>query len=217
MEIHVVESTRQILVNNVPIEALIGALAFFVGFVSLFIAIKAARESARSNMLSHLPVITLDYDYSKSQVIVKNIGQGTAVDIALDKYYNWSADKDFKLYGLSTLVFEKVNILNAGDSLTIQHKVKGLQDALGILTYTIFSQHTKGLDFIIKFRDVAGRKYITVVHTQEGKVEVRRFPRASGIRTGLTLIRYKAVQAVLTVIYSIIVKFKKYQDRRPAK
>jgi len=217
MNIQVVEATRQILVNGVPIEALIGASAFLVALVSLFIALKSARESARANILSYLPVITLNYDYDMSKVIIKNIGRGTAVDIVLDKYYNWSADKDFKMYGLSTVVFEKVNMLDAGKSLTVGHKVKGLEDSLGILTFTIFSKHTKNIDFIVKFRDISGKKYFTVIHIQGGKVEVREFPKSVGARTTLTLCRYRTVQGVLTVIYFIFVNYRKFKDENRTK
>lgn len=217
LNVQIIEGTRQILVNNVPVEAIIGSLAFLVAFVSLSIAVRAARESARANTLSSLPVITLDYDHNEQKVIVKNIGKGTAVDIVLDKYYNWSADKDFNIYGLSTLVFEKVNILDAGKAVTVSNTVKGLGDVLGILTFTIFSKHTKSLDFIVKFRDISGKKYFTLINIKKGKVEVRNFPKGMGMVVFFELAYYKAAQAFLTVLYFIFVKYKKFEDKQRKK
>jgi hypothetical protein len=212
MEIQVGESARQILVNNVPVEAFIGALALLVAFISLFIAIKTARETARANILNYLPVITLDYNNHEDKVIIKNVGRGTAVNIVLDKYYNWSADQNFKLYGLSTVVFETVNMLDAGKKVTVNNKIKGLPDSLGILTFSIFSSHTKNLDFIVKFKDISGEKYYSIIHIHKGKIEIRRFPSRLNIPTSLALAYHKVKQGILSLIYLIIVKYKEHTD-----
>lgn len=217
MNFEVIDQSRQILLNGIPVEALVSASAFFVAIISILIAIRSSRETARANILSHLPVISLDFDGKADKVIIKNIGKSTAVDIVLDKYYNWSADDNFEIFGRSTLVFEKINLLEAGKSITVNHKVKGLRDVLGVLTFTIFSKHSKKIDFIVKFRDISGKKYYTVVRISQSKVEVRVFPRGVGLKTLLTLARYKTIQFFLSIVYFVIVKTKKYKHIRNKK
>lgn len=214
MNFTVVEGTRQLLLNGTPIGDVIGLVALTVALFSLIMAARSARESARANSLAYLPVVTLDFDQTNDKVIVKNLGKGTAVNVKVDKYYNWSADKQFKIYGLTKLSFSKVNMLNAGESVTLKDKISGIGDPLGLTRFTIFSEHTKSLDFLVKFSDFTGRSYLTVVNIQKGEVSVKRFPRAFGVRSIITLLRYKITQACLSVIYYLLVKYKKFKDDR---
>ena len=214
MHFTVVEGTRQLLLNGTPISDVIGLVALIVALFSVIMATRSAKESARANSLAYLPVVTLDFDHSSDKVIVKNLGKGTAVNVQVDKYYNWSADKQFKIYGLTTLAFEKVNMLNAGEQVTLKDKISGIGDPLGLTRFIIFSEHTKSLDFLVKFSDFTGKRYLTVVNIQKGEVKVKKFPRAFGLRSLTTLLRYKITQACLSVIYYLLVKYKKFNDSR---
>lgn len=212
MNFKVVEGTHQLILNGVPISDVIGLIALIVALFSLIMASRSARESARANSLAYLPVVTLDFDYSNDRVIVKNMGKGTAVNIQVDKYYNWYADKQFRIYGLTKLAFSKVNMLNSGDSVTLKDKISGIADPLGLTRFTIFSEHTKNLDFLVKFSDFTDRSYLTVVNIQKGEVSVKKFPRAFGLRAYLVLLEYKTTQACLSVVYYALVKYKKIND-----
>ncbi len=214
MNFTVVEGTRQLLLNGTPISDVIGLIALTVALLSLIMAARSTRESARANSLAYLPVVTLGFDHTNDKVIVKNLGNGTAVNVQVDKYYNWSADRQFKIYGLTTLSFSKVNMLNSGESVTLKDKISGVGDPLGLTRFIIFSEHTKSLDFLVNFSDFAGRRYLTVVNIQKGEVSVKKFPRAFGFRALLTLSRYKITQSCLSVIYYLLVKYKKAKDNR---
>ena len=208
---------RQINIFGLPLVDVIGALSFLIILLTLYAALRASRESARANMLNSLPLLTLDYDHDGDEVIVKNFGNGIAVNVRVDSFYNWWADKDFNLYGLTKVVFKKISILKHNDRAVLKTELKGVTDLLILTKFIMFSKTQKPLIFAIKFSDLSGKRYITKVRIDKGEVEIISSPKALNLVNRIKLIIMRLRERCTMLWYFLKVNIRKHKDRRAKK
>ena len=206
---------KQIEVFNLPLVDVIGAFSFLIILVTLYASLRAAKESARANMLSSLPLLTLSYE--RDEVIVENSGNGVAANVKVDSFYNWWADKDFKLYGLTKLVFKKIPILKHGEKAVLEKTIKGVTDPLRLTTFIMFSKNQKPLIFAIKFSDLSGKRYITKVRIYKSKVEIVSSPKGLGFINQIKLTSMRFTEKCTMVWYFIKTKNRKFKDEHDSK
>ncbi len=204
---------RQLNVFDLPLADVIGGLSFFVVLLTLYASLRAARESARANMLNSLPLITLDYDHSKDEVIIENFGKGLAVNVQVDKFYNWVADKHFHLYGLQKVVFKKIPILKHNEKIILPTIVKG-SDPFGLAKFTIFSVNQAPLVFAIKFSDLSGKRFLMKVCIEKGTAAVSSSPKELNLATRMGLFAMRATEAGTMAKLFTKVQIKKIRDGR---
>ncbi len=210
----VYDNQRQIDIFGLPLIDLLGALTFLIVLLTLYASLRAARESARANMLSSLPLITLSYDHSKDEVIVENSGSGIAINVKVDSFYNWWADGQFNLYGLTKILFLKMPILRHGDRRVLQATIKGVTDPFGLTKFTMFSKKQRPLTFAIRFSDLAGQRYITKIRIEDSSAYIVSSPQRLSMLNWLKLGIMRLGELATMVRYAIKVKRTQYRDKK---
>jgi hypothetical protein len=214
----VYDNPRQIDIWGLPLADVIGALSFLIILLALYASLRAARETARANMLNSLPLLTLSFDFKNDEVIVENSGSGVAVNIKVDNFYNWWADKDFKHYGLTKVLFKKIPILKHGKTAVLKADVKGVRDLMGMTKFVMFSTNQKRpLTFAVKFSDLGGKRYITKVRISKGDVEIVSTPKPLNLIIWIGLVFTRGREVITMAWYFLKVRNRKYQDERVAK
>lgn len=203
---------RQIDVFGLPLVDLIGVFTLLIVLLTLYASLRAVRETARANMLSSLPIITLSYDYDKDEVIVENNGSGVAVNVKVDNFYNWWADKTFNLYGLTKIVFTKISILKHGEKQILQATIRGVTDPLGLTKFVMFSKNQKPLYFAIKFSDLSGQRYITEVKIEQGNVDIVSSPCRLNLLSRAKLVLMRSRELITMLRFGLKVKMTKRRD-----
>lgn len=219
--IFTVSDQKQIQIYGLPVVDLLAIVTFLVVLFTLRASLRAAQETARANILGHLPLITLSYEMSKDswedKVTIENSGNGIATNVKVDNFYNWWADKDFNLYGLTTVVFSKIPILKDGDKQTLQVTTKGVTDTFGIIKYIMFSKTQKKLVFAITFSDLSGQRYITKVAITSGVVEIILSPRRFTLIQRFNLLVMRLGELAIALRNAAKVQIAKYKHQREKK
>jgi hypothetical protein len=211
----VVDHQQQIEIFHLPLLDLVGALSFIFLTVTLYASLKAAKETARANMLNSLPIVTLrsSYKIGDDKAVIINSGQGVAVNVKVDSFYQWLADKQFNLYGVNKTNFDVVTLLNANSEVALKHHARGVDDLFDLSRFMMFSASEKPLIFAIRFSDLSGKKFITKVRIHKDEVKVVYFPKSFGITARIGYLRMRTVELVIYCYYAVKVRVKKYQDK----
>jgi hypothetical protein len=206
---------RQIEINGIPLVDLIGALSFLILLITLIASLKAASETARANILTSLPVLILDYSYSKKDdVQIHNIGNGTAVNIQLDSFYQWWADPQFGIFGLTKTIFDKVDILKHDKSQTVTYQSKGVQNPFGLSTFTMFQASSRPLVFALKFSDLSGKRFITKITIHKKNIKITSFPKSLNLKAYFLLGMMRLQEGSIYLFYGARVSIKRFSNRK---
>ena len=215
--IKVYDVQRQIDVFGLPLVDLVGALTLLIVLLTLYASLKAAKESARANMLSSLPIITLSYDYEKDEIIIENSGSGIATNIKVDSFYNWLADGHFGLYGHNKIEFQKMSLLRHGDRRILASTIKGSVNPFGLTKYAMFFKKEKPLIFAIRFSDLSGQRYITRIKIEDGSAFIVSSPRILNFTNRIKLGLVWLWELFTMVRYATLVKAAEYRHDRVKK
>jgi energy-converting hydrogenase Eha subunit A len=185
---HVTTQQNQVLVKGVPLSDIISVVTALVLLLTLFLSLKAVRESSRANILSALPVLTLSYNFSQKQVNIKNLGKGIATNIKIDAFHHGAIDDIFRGKDpvITKLVFKVIDILKDGDTRALNSSpslVSGLIDE-DLLKFSMFNSE-KPLTFAIRFTDLSGTQYITKLKIHKESVDVIKPPKRFSLKQKL--------------------------------
>lgn len=197
-----------------PLGDAIGGITFLVVVWALYASLRAASETSRSNILAHVPVLTLKYDVRRDEAKLVNVGHGSAVNVRVDNFYQWWADDSFNLYGLTKTVFERVGLLKQDEEVALKNRSIGTADPFGLATFTMFSAREKSLIFAIRFSDLSGVRFITKVKLHNNEVEVILFPRRLNFLMLLELCRMRVVEAAVYCYYGARVIKKRHDTKK---
>jgi hypothetical protein len=166
-------------------------------------------------MLHSLPLLTLAYDHEQDEVVVENDGSGAAVNIAVDSFYNWWADKDINLYGLTIVRFGKITLLKHSNKAILRSEIRGVSDPFHLTKFIMFSSiNQKPLRFAIRFSDLTGTRYITIIRITSEGPELEYSPRMYGISAHAKLALMRTREAITMAWYFLKVNYRKYADGR---
>lgn len=170
---------NHIYLFDLPIVELLAPASIVGLLVGWYFSIHAKKETARSNLLQHMPIITLEIERRRKEAIkIKNIGSSAAIDVKIDNFYNLVYD-DFvsKKKYIEKMKFDKSYLIQAGREVVATYKIKnssGWGD-----DWTVFNLiHSKdNLVFNITYKDMSGLRYITRCLITEEEISVIKAPR----------------------------------------
>lgn len=188
--LQVASEDRHVLVAGWPISDVLSILSVLILVITIIVSVRALLEAARANALSSLPVLTLKYMLggaalsSKDKVQLTNIGNGTALDVHIDKYYQSFIDDLFfpDKANHFLLDFGNIDVINQNESKmldTTKSKV-GVWIDEGVMLYKLFTSE-RPLIFHIRYRDLSGAWYISRICIIKDKVSVVGVPKRYNI------------------------------------
>jgi len=196
-----------------------------LAFVSLAIlaytavqAFKTRKATAQAAILTVLPILFVEFERTtggmnaEEGMRLKNVGSGPAFDIHLD-------DVTIEFLDIKDRWRLKMNLrpdhLLAGESRLLGRRVTDRQGAIvdqaDLMTFTIRNREKKPIKLIIYFRDVTGKRYVTVVDSGKGIARIRKPSTPYGL---VRMVKYRLLYPLYGLLGRPIYSMRRWHEMK---
>lgn len=173
---------KQLLLNGISVSDILAPLGLIIAAFAAYQAAKSAKATAQANVQAVLPILTLKYVQDQGSltghVLIKNTGHGQAFNISIPKYKMYLHEPNIPAFNVTTELQLRAipDDLEPGQERRLASDERESGEPVhgrGFLTMIIVGG-SKRLRVPIRYKDIAGNKYITYVETGRNYVRVIR-------------------------------------------